>query len=180
MYTFAENLRWTDYESIGWRDDIYDCRDAGERPGAADGRDDADCFIRRNSRPRKPSAFHEIFYDSHGSAVFFGGSLGHLDRDGSAACARMVENFDAGVQRVDAFFLHSRPAVVPDHAISAAGHPSQAAVDQERVSRNENILDAILCISRGIGWMVFLFPKQAIDEGAISESAGRVFRPDIS
>src|ERR1700722_10310367 len=180
MYTFAENLRWTDYESIGWRDDICDCRDAGERPGAADGRDDADCFIRRNSRPRKPSAFHEIFHDSHGSGVFFGGSLGHLDRDGSAACARMVEDFDVGVQRVDALYLHSRAADVSDYAFSAAGHCSQSAVDEERVDGNENFLDAVLCVPRGTGWMVALFFQQAIHEGTISESAGRIFRPDIS
>src|SRR5271165_5859981 len=105
MYTFAQNLGWASYESIGGRDDICDCRDAGERPGAADGRDDADCLIRWNSRSRKPSAFHEIFHDSHGSAVFCGRGLGHLDGDGSAACARMVEDFDDGVQRVDALYL---------------------------------------------------------------------------
>src|ERR1700734_177163 len=169
MYTSGQNLRRVEYESIGWRDDICDGRDAGDRLGAADGRDDADCFIRGNSRSRKPSAFHEIFYDSHGSAVFFGGSLGHLDRDGSAACARMVENFDAGVQRVDALYLHSRAADVPDHAISAAGHRSQSAVDQERVDGNEDFLNAVLCIPRGTGRMVALFLQQAIDEGPISE-----------
>src|ERR1700693_1279500 len=175
MYTFAENLGWAGYESIGWRDDICDCRDAGERPGAADGCDDAVCFIRRSSRSRKPSTFHEIFHDSHGRAVFCGGSLGHLDRDGSAAWARMVEDFDVGVQRADALYLHSGAADVSDHAISASGHRSQSAVDEEHVDGNENFLDAILCVPRGTGRMVALFLQQAIHEGAISESAGRAF-----
>src|SRR5580704_421431 len=180
MYTFAENLGWTGYESIGWPDHICDCRDAGERPGAADGCHDAVCFIWGNSRSRKPSTFHEIFHDSHGSAVFCGGSLGHLDRDGSAACARMVEDFDVGVQRLDAVYLHSRAADVPDHAISASGHLSQSAVDEEHVDGHENFLDAVLCVPGGTGRMVALFLQQAIDEGAISESAGRVFWPNIN
>ena len=63
MYTSRQNFRRVGHEPIGWRDGIGSRGDIRQRSYTPGGDDDAVRFVGGHSCSRKPSTFHEVFYD---------------------------------------------------------------------------------------------------------------------
>ena len=170
MYTSGQNLHKVEYESIGWRDGERSCRVIRQRPNTPGGSDDAFRFVQRSSNSRKPSTFLEIFHGFPRARFVRGCGLGHRVRNGSDATARVVENLDAGFQRIAAFRLCSRASDVPVHAVPAAGDGSESGTDEGDAGGDADFHGSPLRNPGGAGRLVDLFLQQTIDEGPIPES----------
>src|SRR5271154_4829532 len=168
MYTSRQNFRRVEYESIGWRDGIRSRGDIRQRSYTPGGDDDAVRLFRGHSCSRKPSTFHEVFYDFPGAGVVRAGGMGHYFRNGSDAIAGVVENLDAGFQRAAAFTLHSGVSDVPGDAVSAARDRSKPGTPGKPSGGNADFHDRTLRNPHGARGLVALLLQQAVDEGPIS------------
>jgi hypothetical protein len=168
MYTSRQNFRRVGHEPIGWRDGIGSRGDIRQRSYTPGGDDDAVRFVGGHSCSRKPSTFHEVFYDFPGAGVVRAGGVGHYFRNGSDALAGGVESLDVGFQRVAAFILHSGVSDVPGDAVSAAWDRSKPGTPGKPSGGDADFHHRTLRNPRGAGGLVALLLQQAVDEGPIS------------